>query len=329
MGGIISPKEFGGMALSHLTYVCILEELAKGCLTTTAILSVHHLVQFFLKRFGTQNQQQKFLPPLAKGEYLGAICITEPDAGSDVASIKTIAKRTGNHYSISGVKNFITNAGEADVYIVLAKTDRGLNAFIVEKAVPGISFGERDEKMGYRGSSTREVFFDETTVHADQLIGGTEGRGFEYAMKGLNFGRIGIGTISVGLAQAALGEVIKHFQSLSQSKNLNYSVEVIRFLVAELTTEIEAARLLCYQAASKCGQGKDFSLEASMAKQFASDVAVRSTREAVQILGPYGYLGDYRVERYMREAKMLQIVEGTNEVQRIIISKELMKKTVL
>lgn len=170
MSGIISPKEFGGMALSHLTYVCILEELAKGCLTTAAILSVHHFVQFFLKRFATQNQQEKFLPLLAKGINLGAICITEPDAGSDVASLKTIAKRSGNHYIISGVKNFITSAGEADIYIVLVRTDRGLSTFIVEKKSPGISFGERDEKMGYRASSTREVFFDEVTVHADQLI---------------------------------------------------------------------------------------------------------------------------------------------------------------
>jgi alkylation response protein AidB-like acyl-CoA dehydrogenase len=325
--GISIPKEYGGGGADFLSYILAIEEIAKGC-ASTAVIMVHTSVESFpILYFGTEEQKQKYLPKLAKGQFIGAFALTEANAGSDASSLQTTAVRRGDHYILNGKKRFISNAGYADVYLVIASTDRnrgahGVTAFLVDKDTPGFIVGRREEKMGLNGSATCELIFEDAYVPAENLLG-EEGQGFKVAMSLLDGGRIGIGAQALGIAEAALEAALAYSQERVQFKQLIGNFQGIQFMLADMATQIEASKLLVYQAASLRMDGHSYSKEASMAKMFASDTAVKVTADAVQIFGGYGYCKEYKVERYMRDAKITQIYEGTNQIQRILIAKHL------
>jgi len=327
--GLTIPEEFGGLGLDYITVVVVMEELGKGCLATAGTYSVHLTVQYLVNAFGTEAQRRRYLPAMASGEKIGALAITEPNAGSDVAAMKCTAALEGGVYVINGTKIFITTGGEAGLYILYAKTKKesgrkGISAFLIDKDTPGLGFGKKERKMGYGGSPTRELLLNGCRLPEENLLG-REGEGFTMVMDGLNHGRITVGAMAVGIAQAAFETALRYAREREQFGKPISSFQGIQWKLADMAMELEAARLLVYQAAYYAGLKQPFSKLASMAKCFASDIGMRVTTEAVQVLGGYGYIKDYPVERHMRDAKILQIVEGTNEIQRNVIARELLK----
>jgi len=325
--GITIPETYGGLGMDYTSVVVVVEEIAKGCLATAGTYSVHLTTQYLISTFGSTDQKEKYLPSMAKGEDIGALCLTEPNAGSDISHMTSAAVKERDDYLINGTKLFITTGGEAGLYILYAKTDKtkkhkGISAFIAEKNHPGLSYGKKEKKMGYGGSPTREVIFSDCRLPLANLLG-DEGQGFSMVMAGLDHGRITIGTIAVGIAQAALDAALVYSQVREQFGTPISQFQGIQWKLADMAIGIEAARLLVFQAAFLASQKKPFTKAASMAKCFASDVGMQVTTEAVQIFGGYGYTKDYPVERHMRDAKILQIVEGTNEIQRNIIARQL------
>ncbi|MEW9701666.1 acyl-CoA dehydrogenase [Paenibacillus sp. SI8] len=327
--GIPWGEDYGGLGSDFVTYVMVIEELSRVCASTGVMLSVHtSLVGWSLNKYGTEEQKQTYLRPIAQGKRLGAYCLTESSSGSDAGAMRTTAKRDGDAYVLSGSKIFVTNAGEAEIYIVFALTDpeakhKGCSAFIVDKGSPGFSFGKKERKLGIRSSPTMEIVFDNCRVPAENLLG-KEGEGFTLAMKALDGGRNGIAAQALGIAQGALDASLTYAKERRQFGKLIGQQQAIAFKLADMATKIEAARLLTYQAAWRESKGMSYGKESAYAKLFASDTAVQVTVEAVQIFGGYGYTKDFPVERYLRDAKVTQIYEGTNEIQRLVISKMLL-----
>lgn len=327
--GITTPEELGGSAMDFTSYIIAIHELSKVSAVTGVILSVHTSVGTNpILYFGNEEQKKKYVPKLASGEYLGAFCLTEPSSGSDAGSLKTRAIKEQNHYILNGSKVFITNGGEADVYIVFALTDptnrsRGISAFIVEKETPGLIIGKDERKMGLHGSSTVQLTFENMIVPAENLLG-TEGEGFKIALANLDIGRIGIAAQSLGIAEAALEAATEYAKQRVQFGKPIAQQQGVGFTLADMATAVEAAKLLVYRAADLRSRGLPCGKEASMAKLFASKTAVQTAINAVQIFGGYGYTEDYPVERYFRDAKVTEIYEGTSEIQRIVISKHLL-----
>lgn len=327
--GIPVGEEWGGAGMDFLSYIIAIHEISKVSATVGCILSVHTSVGTNpILYFGTDEQKRKFVSKLAAGEYLGAFALTEPHAGSDASSIRTSAVCQGDEYVLNGNKVFITNGGEADTYIAFAVTDaskgtRGISAFIVERDTPGFIVGKKEKKMGLNGSYTTELVFDNARVPAANLLG-KEGEGFTIAMANLDTGRIGIAAQALGIAEAAVGYATEYAKERKQFGQPIGKQQAVAFKLADMATKAEAARLLVYQAAWLRSQGKACGLQASMAKRFATDTAMELATEAVQIFGGYGYTRDYPVERLFRDAKVTQIYEGTNEIQRIVIAKHLL-----
>ena len=326
--GMLIPEKYGGIDLGRLTTAIVIEELAKGCMTTATYLSVHTMVGNLILKYGNEEQKDRIVMPLAEGKKLGAFALTEPNAGSDAAAVKTSAVVDGDDYVLNGTKIFITSGGEAETYGVMVRTDKekraaGVSTIIVEKGMPGFSFGKLEEKMGCRACPTRELIFEDCRVPKENLLS-KEGDGFKIAMTALDGGRINIGASAVGLAQAALDTAVSYAKERVQFGKPIASFQGIGFMLADMATEIEAARLLIYQAGYRMDNNLPYTMYAAMGKRYASDVAMKVTTDAVQILGGYGYMKDYPVERYMRLAKLTQIVEGTNQIQRVVISKTLL-----
>ena len=328
--GIPFAKEYGGQGCDSLTYAICVEELSRVCGTTGVIVSAHtSLGAEPINKFGTPEQKEKYLIPLAKGEKLGAFGLTEPGAGTDAAGQQTKAVLEGNHYVLNGSKIFITNGGQADIYIIFAMTDKskgtkGISAFIVEKDFPGFSIGTKEKKMGIRGSSTTELIFENCIVPKENLLG-EEGKGFGIAMTTLDGGRIGIAAQALGIAEGACEETVKYVKERKQFGRPLAKFQNTQFQLADMKTKIEAARLLVYNAAKAKDTKKRFSVEAAMAKLYAAEVAMEVTTKCVQLHGGYGYTREYPVERMMRDAKITEIYEGTSEVQRMVISGDLLR----
>jgi alkylation response protein AidB-like acyl-CoA dehydrogenase len=326
--GIPISESYGGSGLDFASYILAIHELSKVSAAIGVILSVHTSVGTNpILYFGTEEQKQKYIPKLASGSYLGAFCLTEPHAGSDAASLKTRAERKGADYLLNGSKAFITNGGEADTYIVFASTDllqgtNGISAFIVEKGTPGFIIGKDEQKMGLHGSRTTSISLEDCLVPAENRLG-MEGEGFKIAMANLDAGRIGIAAQSLGIAEAALEEAAAYAKTRVQFGKPISSQQGISFKLASMATNIEAAKLLTYRAAYLRSQNLPCGKQASMAKLFASSTAVETAIEAIQVLGGCGYTKDYAAERYFRDAKVCEIYEGTSEIQRIVISKQL------
>ena len=329
--GIVFPEEYGGAGADYISYAIAVEELSRVCGSTGVTLSAHlSLCANPIYMFGTEAQKQKFLVPLAKGEKIGAFGLTEPSAGSDAGGTKTTATRDGNDWILNGSKIFITNAGEAELYVVLARSDksaekhRGITAFIVEKGTPGFSFGKKEKKMGIRSSPTMELVFENCRIPAENLLG-QEGQGFKVAMKTLDGGRIGIAAQALGIAQGALDAAIAYTKEREQFNKPIATFQGVSFQLADMATQVEAARLLIYNAAYRASAGLSYSQESAMAKLFASETAMRVTTQSVQLHGGYGYTREFPVERMMRDAKITEIYEGTSEVQRVVIGAALTK----
>lgn len=326
--GIPVPEKYGGAEMDFTSYIIAINELSKVSATVGVILSVHTSVATYpILYFGTEEQKQRYLPKLASGKYLGAFCLTEASSGSDAASLKSRAVRKDGHFCINGSKVFITNGGEADVYIVFASTNpelksKGISAFIVDKDTPGLVIGKDEKKMGLHGSRTVQLTFEDMLVPVENMLG-QEGDGFKIAMANLEVGRIGIATQALGIAEAALDAATAYAQERRQFGKPITAQQGIGFKLADMATSVEAARLLIYRAADLRMNGLKCGKEASMAKLFASRTAVEVSTEAIQVFGGYGYTEDYPVERYFRDAKITEIYEGTSEIQRIVVSKYL------
>ncbi|HDI60369.1 MAG TPA: acyl-CoA dehydrogenase [Desulfobacteraceae bacterium] len=323
--GMMIPDRYDGAGADCVSYVLALMEIAAACASTAVVMSVQNsIVCESLYRFGTEAQKEKYLRPLAAGEIIGAFGLTEPSAGSDPVRQTTTAVRDGNDYIINGTKRFITSGKNASVVIVTAKTDeslrhKGISAFIVEKGRPGLDVGHIEDKMGLRASDTADLIFEDCRVPAENLLG-TEGQGFAIAMAGLDSGRIGIGAQSVGVARAALEAAVKYAKERQQFGQSIAKFQGLRWMVADMATEIEAARQLVLSAARMKDKGEPYTQQASMAKLFASEMVQRVTAQAIQIHGGYGYTKDYPVERFYRDARVFTIYEGTSEIQRIVIA---------
>lgn len=325
------PEPYGG-GVDWISYAIVIEELARACAVTSVIFEVHcSLHSEALFHFGSDELKEKYLPRLTSGELLGAYALTEPGAGSDAAALRTSALRDGDHYILNGEKTFITNGGQANLYIVFARTNpdpkvghRGISAFVVEAGTPGFSVGPPMEKMGLHASHTTTLHFEDCRIPASAIVGG-EGEGFKIALAILDRGRIGIAAQAVGLVQAALDDCIAYSKQRTTFGKPISEHQAIAFKMAEMATDLEAARLMLYRAAFLMQKGARATKEISMAKLFASDMAMKHTVEAVQIHGGYGYMQEYRVERLMREAKITQLYEGTSEIQKVVISRALLK----
>ncbi len=327
--GIPIPEEYGGAGLDFTTWAMVGEEISRACTTTGAVFGADMLCIYPIYFFGNEEQKKKYLVPLAKGEVVGAFGLTEPNAGSDAGNVRTRAVDAGDHYLLNGSKVFITNAGEADIYVIIANMDinkgaRGLTAFIVEKDTPGFEIGKNEKKMAYSSLPNRELIFTDCKVPKENLLG-KEKRGFRVALETLGVGRIGMGIGAVGLAQAALDEALEYSKVRVQFGKPISSFELIQAMLADMATEVDASRLLVLRAAFLKDQGIPYEKEAAMAKLFASETAMRATTKAVQIHGGYGYTKEYTVERLMREAKLFEIVEGTSEIQRLVIANHLLR----
>lgn len=329
LGMMVSP-DYGGAGMDSISYAVVMEELSKIDASASVVVSVNNsLVCFGLERFGTEMQKDKYLRPLARGEQVGAFCLSEPEAGSDATFQRTTAEDRGDHYLLNGTKNWITNGSTASTYLVIAQTNpekghRGINALIVEKGMEGFTVGPKENKMGIRGSDTHSLMFSDVKVPKENRIG-EEGFGFKFAMKTLEGGRIGIAAQAVGIAAGAYELALAYAKERKAFGQPIADHQAIRFKLADMATEIEAARLLCWRAAWLKDQGKNYAQSAAMAKLYASEVAMRATVEAVQIHGGYGYVKEYHVERLMRDAKITQIYEGTSEIQKLVISREILK----
>ncbi|MBU5267964.1 acyl-CoA dehydrogenase [Virgibacillus proomii] len=328
--GIPWPETYGGIGADYMSYVIAVEELSRVCASTGVTLSAHvSLASWPIYKYGNEEQKKTFLYRLASGEALGAYALSEPGAGSDVVSMSMTAKEEGDHYVLNGNKVWITNGGVADIYIVFAKTDadkqhKGITAFIVEKGIEGFTFGKKEKKLGIRSSPTTELIFENCRIPKENRLG-AEGEGFKIAMATLDGGRNGIAAQAVGIAQGALDAATVYAKEREQFGKPIAINQGISFKLADMATEVEAARLLTYQAAWLESQGLPYGKASAMSKLFAGDAAMRITVEAVQIFGGYGYTKDYPVERYMRDAKITQIYEGTNEIQRLVIGRMLTK----
>lgn len=327
LAGITTDEKYGGAGQKYLTYVCVMEQIANKCINTAGLYSVHLTVQYMLQNYASEEQKEKYLTKLARGEIIGALCLTEANSGSDAASLVSTAKKEGNDYIINGNKIFITTGGEAELYIVYAKTNlavgaKGISAFIVEKDNPGVTFGKKEKKMGYNGSPTREVIFENCRVPQENLIA-AEGVGFEIIMNALECGRISIAAMALGVAQASLDYAVDYMKDRKQFGQPLSNFQGLQFMIADMATAVEASRLLVYEAAATKDKGLSITKIAAIAKLFATDTAMKVCTDAVQLLGGYGYMKDYPVERYMRQAKILQIVEGTNQIQRMIIARKI------
>jgi len=327
--GIVFPEEYGGAGADYISYAIAVEELSRVCASTGVTLSAHlSLGANPIYLFGTEEQKQQFLAPMARGEKMGALGLTEPSAGSDAGGTKTTARRDGDGWILNGSKIFITNAGDAETYIVLARTDKeaekhhGMSAFIVEKGTPGFSFGKKEKKMGIRSSPTMELVFTDCRIPLTNLLG-PEGSGFKVAMKTLDGGRIGIASQALGIAQGALDATVAYAKERKQFDTPIARFQGVQFQLADMATRVEASRLLVYRAAYRASAGLAYSQEAAMAKLFASETAMWVTTQAVQIHGGYGYTRDFPVERMMRDAKITEIYEGTSEIQRVVIGTSL------
>ncbi|MFH1231319.1 MAG: acyl-CoA dehydrogenase family protein [Planctomycetota bacterium] len=324
--GIPFPEKYGGAGAGKLSYILAVEELARACGSTAITLAAHvSLGSNPIYLFGNEEQKRKYLVPLAKGEKLGALGITEPEAGSDVHGIKTVVKETKDGYLLNGTKMFITNANVADILIVAAKLGDAISLFIVERGTKGFSNTKAEDKLGLRASDTGELVFEDCLIPKENLLG-EKGAGFKYLMKTLDEGRISIGALALGLAQGAFDKTTNYVKQRKQFGQLISNFQAIQHMIADMGTEIAAARLLIYDAAIKVDKKLPFVKESAMAKLFASEVAMRVTKNAIQILGGYGYTTEYEVERYYRDAKLCEIGEGTSEIQRIIISRQVLGK---
>lgn len=329
MGMMVSP-EYGGSGMDTISYALAMEEISKVDSSVSVCMSVNNsLVCYGLEKFGTEEQKQKYLVPLAKGEKVGAFCLSEPEAGSDATSQRTTAIDMGDHYLLNGTKNWITNGSTASTYLVVAQTDaekghRGINVLIVEKGMPGFEIGAKEDKLGIRGSDTHTLLFNDVKVPKENRIG-EDGFGFKFAMKTLSGGRIGIAAQALGIAAGAYELALAYSKERETfGKPINQH-QAIQFKLAEMATEIDAARLMVHRAAWKKDQGENYDVEGAMAKLNASDVAMKTTVEAVQIHGGYGFVKEYHVERLMRDAKITQIYEGTSEIQKIVIGRAVTK----
>jgi alkylation response protein AidB-like acyl-CoA dehydrogenase len=326
--GLPIPEDFGGVGADFVSYISAIEEISYASAALGVILAVHTSVGTFpILYFGDEAQKQKYLPKLAAGEWIGAFALTEPDAGSDAKSIRTRAVRDGDHYVLNGSKVFITNGGVAQVYCTFAVTNpelgsRGVTAFLVDRGTPGFRVGKKERKMGLNGSATCELLFEDARVPVSQRLG-EEGQGFQIAMRLLDTGRIGIAAQALGIARAALDAAREHVRTRRQFGKPLAQLQGVQFMLADMATKVEAAHWLVYHAASLRDQGKPCGKEASMAKLFSSDTAMQVTTDAVQLFGGYGYMKEYPVERFMRDAKVTQIYEGTNQIQRMVIARHL------
>jgi alkylation response protein AidB-like acyl-CoA dehydrogenase len=329
MGIMVDPK-YGGSGMDAISYVLIMEELSKIDASASVMVSVNNsLVCYGLEAYGSEEQKQKYLTKLATGECIGAFCLSEPEAGSDATSQKTTAIDMGDHYVINGTKNWITNGGRAEVYLVIAQTDRekghrGINAFIVEKGTPGFDIGPKEDKLGIRGSDTHTLQFNDVKVPKENRIG-EDGFGFKFAMKTLSGGRIGIAAQALGIASGAYELALKYSKERKAFGTEISNHQAIAFKLADMATEIEAARMLVMKAAWDKDQGNNYDMSSAMAKLYASKVAMEQSVEAVQIHGGNGFVKEYHVERLMRDAKITQIYEGTSEIQKIVISRGVLK----
>jgi alkylation response protein AidB-like acyl-CoA dehydrogenase len=329
MGLMVDPK-YDGAGMDTISYVLAMEELSKVDASTSVCVSVNNsLVCYGLEKFGTEEQKEKFLKPLARGEKIGAFCLSEPEAGSDATSQRTTAVDMGDYYLLNGTKNWITNGSSASIYLVIAQTNpelghRGINCLVVERGMEGFIVGTKEDKMGIRGSDTHTLLFNDVKVPKSNRIG-EDGFGFKFAMKTLAGGRIGIASQALGIASGALELALAYSKQRKAFGTEIKNHQAIQFKLADMATEVEAARLLCLKAAWMKDQGMDYNLISAQAKLYASEIAQRVTNEAVQIHGGYGYVKEYHVERLMRDAKITQIYEGTSEVQKIVISREVLK----
>ena len=330
MMGIPFSREYGGAGADYLSYILAVEELSKKCGTTGVVLSAHtSLGTWPIEHFGTEEQKNKYLPDLCTGTKLAAFGLTEPNAGTDAAGQQTTAVKDGDDYILNGTKIFITNAGEADVYVIFAMTDKtkgthGISAFIVEKGMPGFTVGQHEKKLGIRGSATSELIFNNVRLSKDHLLG-QEGKGFKIAMMTLDGGRIGIAAQALGIAQGAIDETVPYVKARKQFGRSIAKFQNTQFQLADMQVKTDAARWLVYDAAMKKEKGLPYSVEAAKAKLFAAEVAMEVTTKAIQLMGGYGYTRDYPVERMFRDAKITEIYEGTSEVQRMVISGAMLK----
>ena len=327
--GVPLSTQFGGIGEGLLSYALVVEELTRACANTGFICAVHTMSALTLEMFGTEEQKSKYLTPLAKGEKLGAFALTEPSAGSDVSSLQTQATLKGNEWVLNGSKCFITNAGQAETYVVFASTDKtkaasGISTFIIEKGTPGFTFGTVEDKLGLRASSNGELIFRECRIPQQNLLG-SQGEGMKMALASLDRGRIGVAAMGVGIASTALDTAKAYARERVQFGKSIASLQAIQFKIADMATEVDGARLLTYRAASLADKHSRFTKEAAMAKLYASETAMRTTLEAVQILGGYGLSREHAVERNMRDAKTLALIEGTSEIQRLVISRAELK----
>ena len=331
--GITIPVEYGGLGLDHTTFAMIFEELSKGWMSVSGIIGTHHVLAHIVSDAGTPAQKERFLPRLASGELRGGLALTEPEAGSDVRNIRTTARRDGEEYVLNGSKMFITNADKGNVFAVLAKTDedaqpkhRGMSCFVVEKPAAGLIVGQHLDKLGYRGVDSSELLFQDCRVATENLVGEAEGQGFRQVMAGLEAGRINVAARAVGVADAAFQAAIKYAQQRQAFGVPIAQHQAIQLKLADMATKIQAARLLTYDAAAKKDAGQRVDLEAGMAKLFASEVCAEVTLEAMRVHGGYGYIKDFDVERYYRDAPLMIIGEGTNEIQKLVIARRLLER---
>jgi len=329
--GLFIPEEYGGLSVNVLNLCLATEELSRACGGIAVCYAASALGTFPIVLFGNEEQKKKYLPDLAKGKKVAAFAITEPEAGSDASAIKTTAKKEGDYYILNGLKHFITNGGDAQVYILIAMTDktkgaRGASAFIIEKGTPGFTFGKKEDKFGIRASSTCELIFTDCKIPKENLLS-KEGMGFIVTMKTFDMSRPGVAAQALGIAQGALELAVKYAKERNQFGKSISSFQGIQWMLADMATEIEAARALVYSTARMVDAGiKDVAKESAMAKMFASDVAMKVAVDSLQIFGGYGYMRDYPIEKYVRDAKITQIYEGTNQIQRNIIALQLIKE---
>ena len=331
--GAIIPPEFGGLGLDYTTYSMIIEEIGRGWMSLTGVLNTHLVLAYVVANHGTRAQQERWLPALARGEHRGALCLTEPQAGSDVQSIATTARRDGDHYVVNGSKMFITNARTATLYALVVKTDpktdpphRGISLLVAERETPGIGIGRDIEKLGYKSVETCEVSFEDARVPLTHLVGGVEGRGFQQVMSGLEVGRINVAARAVGVAQAAFEDAIRYAQQRTAFGKPICEHQAIQLRLADMATSVEAARLLTRRAAELKDRGERVDVEAGMAKLFASETCQRVSLDAMRVLGGYGYTKEFRVERYYRDAPLMLIGEGTSDIQRLVIARGLVQR---
>ncbi len=328
---LYTPEAHGGLGLSRLDASIVFEPLSMGCTSTTAFMTIHNMVSWMVASFATEDVRAKYCPKLVTGEWLGSYCLTEPNAGSDAASLTTIASKKGDTYVLNGGKAFISGAGETDVLVVMARTGeagaKGVSAFVVPAQADGISYGRKEPKMGWNSQPTRAVTFENVVIPASHLLG-EEGQGFIFAMKGLDGGRINIATCSVGTAQQALNQATQYMQERKQFGKSLAQFQALQFKLADMATELVAARQLVRYAASKLDRGdSDATTYCAMAKRFATDIGFQICDQALQIYGGYGYIKEYPMERYFRDVRVHQILEGTNEIMRLIIARRLLSET--